>query len=80
MQNLALDTAGVAKSKIRTGTTSEGLKMLSVEIRSEIQKKWESVITPMTGCATYQELRETWKQEKRSKRYHMYSNSIEAKI
>ena len=61
------DTAGVAKSKIRTGTTSEGLKMLSVEIRSEIQKKWESVVTPVTGCATYQELREAWKKEKESK-------------
>ena len=61
------DTAGVAKSKVRTGTTSEGLKMLSVEIRSEIQKKWESVVTPVTGCTTYQELREAWKKEKESK-------------
>ena len=55
------------KSMVRTGTTSEGLKTLSAELRSEIQKKWESVVTPVTGCATYQELREEWKKEKESK-------------
>ena len=55
------------KSIVRTGTTSEGLKVLSTELLSEIQKKWESVVTPVTGCATYQELREAWKKEKESK-------------
>ena len=50
-------------SIVHTGTSTEGLKMLSAGIRSEIQKKWESVVTPVTGCATYQELREAWKQE-----------------
>ena len=54
------------KSMVRTGATSEGLKTLSAELRSEIQKKWESVVTPVTGCATYQELREAWKKEKES--------------
>ena len=53
------------KSMVRTGAS--GLKMLSAELRSEIQKKWESIVTPVTGCTTYQELREAWKQEKESK-------------
>ena len=60
-------TAGMAKSKIRSGTTTEGPKSMSVEIRSEIQIKWESIVTPVTGCATYQELREAWKKEKQGK-------------
>ena len=60
------ESSGTIKSKIRTGTSTEGLKMLSAGIRGEIQKKWESVVTPVTGCATYQELREAWKKEKES--------------
>ena len=52
------------KSKVRTGSATEAQKMLSAEIRSEIQKKWESVVTPMTGCANYQELRAARKREK----------------
>ena len=58
------ETAGMNKSKVRTGSTTEGLEMLSAEIRSEIQKKWEAVVTPVTGCATYSELRAAWKKEK----------------
>ena len=55
------------KSVIRTGTANEGLEMLSAEIRCEVQKEWVSIVTPVTGCATYQELREAWKKEKQSK-------------
>ena len=58
------ETAGMGKSKVRTGSATEAQKMLSAEIRSEIQKKWESVVTPVTGCANYQELRAAWKKEK----------------
>ena len=61
------ETAGMEKSIVRTGTTTEGPKNISAEVRSEIQKKWESIVTPVTGCATYQELREAWKKEKQSK-------------
>ena len=61
------ETAGMGKSKIRTGSATEGLELLPAEIRSEIQKKWESIITPVTGCATYSELRAAWKKEKESK-------------
>ena len=61
------ETAGMGKSKIRTGSATEGLKMLPAEMRSEIQKKWDKIVTPVTGCATYPELRAAWKKEKESK-------------
>ena len=57
-------TAWMSKSLVRTGSTTEGLERLSAKVRSEIQKKWEAVVTPMTGCATYSELRAAWKKEK----------------
>ena len=56
--------AGMSKSVVRTGSTTEGLEMLSAEVRSKIQKKWEAVVTPVTGCASYSELRAAWKKEK----------------
>ena len=59
------ETAGMSKSMMRTGSTTDGLEMLSAEVRSEIQK-WEAVVTPVTGCATYFELRAAWKREKAS--------------
>ena len=58
------ETTGMGKSVMRTGSSTEGQKMHSAEIRSEIQKKWESVVTPVTGCANYQELRAAWKKER----------------
>ena len=61
------EDAGMTKSIIRTGTTTEGPNSVSAEVHSEIQKKWESIVTPVTGCTTYQELREAWKKEKQSK-------------
>ena len=60
------ETAGMSKSLVRTGSTIEGLEMLSAEVRSEIQETWEAVVTPVTGCATYFELRAAWKREKAS--------------
>ena len=58
------EAARIGKSKVRTGSTTEGLEMLSAEVRSEIQKKWEAVVSPVTGCASYSELRAAWKKEK----------------
>ena len=51
------EDAGVAKSNIRTGTTTEGPKMMSAQLHAEMQQKWEEIVTPVTGCSTYQELR-----------------------
>ena len=66
-RNVALNLpkdAGMASSKVRVGSSSEGQKMLPEDIQREIQKKWETVVAPVTGCATYQELRRAWKEEK----------------
>ena len=58
------ETAGLGRSKVRTGSATEGQKMLSAELCSEIQNTWEIIVTPVTGCATYPELWVAWKNEK----------------
>jgi len=60
------ESAGMGQSKIHTGSATEGLKMVPLEIRSEIHKKWEAIVTPVTGCANYPELRAAWKKEKQT--------------
>ena len=57
------EMAGQGKSKIYTGTTTEGQRMLSTELLAEIQQKWKEIVTPVTGCTTYEDLRATWKAE-----------------
>ena len=57
------EKAGQGKSKIRTGTTTEGQTMMSTELLAEIQQKWEEIVTPVTGCTTYEDLRAMWKAE-----------------
>ena len=56
--------AGMASSKVRVGSSAEGRKVLPKDIQREIQEKWETVVAPVTGCATYQELHRAWKEEK----------------
>ena len=56
--------AGLPTSQVRAGSSSEGQKALSEDIQREIQEKWETVVAPVTGCGTYQELRRAWKEEK----------------
>lgn len=56
-------TAGLEKSKIRTGTTTEGYEMMPVEGRAEIQQKWKEALFPVTGCSTYEELKAKCKAE-----------------
>ena len=57
------EKAGQGKSKICTGTTTKGQTMLSTELLAEIQQKWEEIVTPVTGCTTYEDLRAMWKAE-----------------
>ena len=52
--------------KIRTGTTNVGPTMRSAQLCAEIQKKWEEIVTPVTTCSTYQELRSTCSNQKSS--------------
>ena len=56
------ESAGKGHSKIRSGTTIEGPKMLSAEIRRKIQEKWEEVVTPVTGYSTYAEMKDARKR------------------
>jgi len=62
------ESAGMGQSKIRTGSATEGLKMVPLEIHSEIQKQWEAIVSPVTGCANYPKLRTAWKKKKKKKK------------
>ena len=46
-------------TKVKTGSTSEGRRVLSVDLQKEIQEKWDEVVYPVTNCATYDDLRLT---------------------
>ena len=49
--------AGMGETKIRTGTTTEELKMIPKKLCDDIQQKWEEIVAPVTGCYTYEKLR-----------------------
>jgi Sulfotransferase domain len=49
--------AGMSKSKVNTGKIGVGASTLSERLRSKIQQKWDEVVRPVSGCATYSELR-----------------------
>ena len=49
--------AGLRDSKIRRGLSGVGADSLSPEIRSGIAEKWRAQVFPVTGCASYDELR-----------------------
>ena len=57
--------AGKLSSKVYVGSSSEGRKMVPEVIQREIQETWETVVAPVTGCVSYQELHRAWKEEKR---------------
>jgi len=48
--------AGMQSTKIGTGVSGQGKLVLSDELRQQIQQKWNEIVQPVTGCATYQEL------------------------
>lgn len=51
-------TSGTLQSKINTGKPGCAKTVLSETIRSKIQQRWNEVVHPVTGCATYSELRD----------------------
>jgi hypothetical protein len=51
--------AGMKKGKIADGR--QGHLDVSSEIKQEIQSKWEQIVEPVTGCASYEELRQQLK-------------------
>ena len=49
--------AGTRKSKIIAGDHGTGKFVLSEEVRTAISSKWKEVVEPVTGCASYDDLR-----------------------
>lgn len=49
--------AGTRKSKIAEGASGKGKLALSDELRKAIALKWKEVVEPVTGCASYNDLR-----------------------
>jgi len=50
--------AGMGGGKIKEGKSGKGKLSLSNDLRAAIHAKWIEVVTPITGCETYAELRE----------------------
>ena len=46
-------------SKIRKGSTSEGMEML-YELQDEFDKRWKKYVLPVTGSVDYDDLRKKW--------------------
>lgn len=53
--------AGMKKGKISEGPDRRGDLDLSIEIKDAINRKWIDVVTPVTGCSTYEDLRQQLK-------------------
>jgi hypothetical protein len=50
-------------SKVNNGQAGAGKKTLSKELQREIESKWKEVVEPVTGCATYEELRASFRTD-----------------
>lgn len=53
--------AGMGSSKLNDGEVGRSQYMLSENLKVQIQQKWKEVVEPVTGCATYEELRQQFK-------------------
>lgn len=49
--------AGLSQSKLVNGKVGEGKELLSEPLKVKIQEKWSSVVEPVTGCASYEDLK-----------------------
>ena len=43
--------------KVRNGKTREGEKLLSDEMKKKMAEKWMSLVEPVTGHSTYEDMR-----------------------
>lgn len=55
--------AGTKSGKLRRGTSGVGKASLSPELQAKIHAKWKEVVTTVTGCDTYAELRASLAKE-----------------
>jgi hypothetical protein len=53
--------AGMDQSKLNEGNVGTGQNHLSDSLKVQVQQKWKDVVEPVTGCATYDELRQQLK-------------------
>jgi hypothetical protein len=53
--------AGMGMSKLNDGQVGTGQDILSEHLKVQIHNKWKEVVEPVTGCATYDELRQQLK-------------------
>ena len=49
--------AGMKRTKLVKGKSGAAKAILSQELRDKIQQKWKEIVEPVTGCASYDELR-----------------------
>ena len=71
MKNFRNEACGLPKNagegvstKVNTGSSVDGRRVLSADLKKEIQKKWDKVVYPVTNCATYEDLRLSWNAAK----------------
>ena len=43
--------------RVRKGKTREGERLLSDEMKTKMAEKWKSLVEPVTGHSTYEEMR-----------------------
>lgn len=55
--------AGMKGGKLRGGASGDGKEKLSPELQEKIQRKWKEVVSPVTCCETYPELRASLAKE-----------------
>jgi hypothetical protein len=53
--------AGMQSSKLVKGKIGDGEYQLGESVRQQIRDKWKEIVEPVTGCTTYEELREQFK-------------------
>ena len=51
-----VETAGMNRNKIRSGSTTEGKENLTERVLKALDSKWKEIIEPVTGFASYEEL------------------------
>jgi len=56
--------AGMSQSKLKQGKVGAGKMELSQQLRDKIWQKWKEVVEPVTGCASYDELRQQLQKRK----------------
>ena len=52
-----------APDRVATGTTTKALEVMSNDLKSAIQKKWEETVGEETGYKDYQELRRSFRKQ-----------------